>query len=65
MWDLGMKLNYKTALGAREMERAEFVSLFHKLRGRSSRIGSDGKTHGPLDLLQCNEARNCKNIIMD
>lgn len=65
MWDLGMKLDYKIQLGARDMERMEFVEIVRVLREKSARIGSDGTTHGPWDLLQCHDKRNCKSIIVD
>ena len=63
MWDLGMKLDYKIDLGSRDMERTEFVEKVRELRGKSRRIGSDGRSDGPLDLIACDEEKNCKSII--
>ena len=53
IWDLGMKLDYKKKLGARVMGRLEFVERVKELRG------------GKMGLMICDEARNCRSIIVD
>ncbi len=38
-WDLGMPMEYKTRLGARDLPRAEFLDLFRTARLRSPGLG--------------------------
>jgi Leu/Phe-tRNA-protein transferase len=55
LWDLGMGLDYKTRLGAEEMERPTFVETVHMLRG---------KEQPPLACESKNEyGMNCKDIL--
>jgi Leu/Phe-tRNA-protein transferase len=40
LWDLGMPLDYKAAIGAHNVSRSEFLSLFREARGRAPRLGT-------------------------
>jgi len=51
-WDLGMDLDYKTRLGARNVPRSEFVHLVKTTR----------RDHPPNEL-KCDEMKNCKEIM--
>jgi Leu/Phe-tRNA-protein transferase len=51
MWDLGMTLEYKTKLGAKDMNRMEFVGHVKEMRLKR-----------PLVELACEERINCKEI---
>eukprot|EP00553_Chaetoceros_curvisetus_P010493 CAMPEP_0204612100 /NCGR_PEP_ID=MMETSP0717-20131115/191_1 /ASSEMBLY_ACC=CAM_ASM_000666 /TAXON_ID=230516 /ORGANISM="Chaetoceros curvisetus" /LENGTH=468 /DNA_ID=CAMNT_0051624041 /DNA_START=17 /DNA_END=1423 /DNA_ORIENTATION=- len=53
MWDMGMSLDYKAKLGAREMERDAFVRKVKELRVQDVSGGD----------IVCNEPRNCKDIL--
>jgi Leu/Phe-tRNA-protein transferase len=55
LWDLGMGLEYKTRLGAEEMDRLTFVETVQMLRG---------KEHPSLSCESENEyGMNCKDIL--
>jgi len=60
MWDLGMSLDYKTKLGAKEMERVEFVRCVRDMRVKSPSIRNSDGTNGVE--LSCEERLNCKEI---
>ncbi|KAF4657608.1 hypothetical protein FOL46_007354 [Perkinsus olseni] len=51
MWDIGMDIEYKRSLGARNLPRTEFVRTFRHLRDESSQTGA-----------RC-AAKNCREII--
>ncbi|KAF4741159.1 hypothetical protein FOZ63_026813 [Perkinsus olseni] len=51
MWDIGMDIEYKRGLGARNLPRTEFVRTFRHLRDESSQTGA-----------RCS-AKNCREII--
>jgi leucyl/phenylalanyl-tRNA---protein transferase len=38
LWDLGMPLDYKAGLGARNVSRAAFIEMFREARGRKPRL---------------------------
>lgn len=52
MWDLGMELDYKTSLGARNLDRVQFVETLKRLRVKN-----------PNGRLKCDERVSCKDII--
>jgi len=54
MWDLGMELEYKSRLGAHNMERDKFVDKVKTLRVKN--IGG---------VLKCDERISCKDILTD
>lgn len=55
LWDLGMGLDYKKRLGAKEMDRMSFVEVVKRLRG---------KEHAPLSCELTNEyGKNCRDIV--
>jgi len=53
MWDLGMGLEYKSRLGAKDMDRVQFVETIHKLRIKDPNV-----------RLKCDERMGCKDIII-
>jgi len=53
MWDLGMALDYKSRLGAKDMDRVQFVETIHKLRIKDANV-----------YLKCDERMGCKDIII-
>jgi len=53
MWDLGMELDYKTRLGAHNMDRVLFVDTIKKLRIKDPNV-----------RLKCDERLCCKDIII-
>lgn len=57
MWDLGMSLDYKITLGAKNMKRIDFVRLVKQLRTKSPSEVLDGGVE-----LICDDKVNCKNI---
>lgn len=57
MWDMGMSLAYKTKLGAKEMERGEFVDTVKALRTKKLDMT------GTECILKCDEPRSCKDLI--
>ena len=66
MWDLGMKLDYKMNLGAREMNRLDFVDKVRELRGKSRQSNESGnRNKGAPELIECHEEKSCKSIIME
>lgn len=52
LWDFGMKLDYKSKLGAEDMSRDEFVAKVKELRGKS------------MGLMRMDERICCKSLIM-
>lgn len=51
LWDLGMKLDYKSKLGAEDMNREDFVARVKDLRGK------------PMGLMKMEERTCCKSLI--
>jgi Leu/Phe-tRNA-protein transferase len=51
LWDFGMKLDYKSKLGAKDMSRDEFVAKVKELRGKS------------MGLMRMDERICCKSLI--
>eukprot|EP00551_Chaetoceros_affinis_P018928 CAMPEP_0203721176 /NCGR_PEP_ID=MMETSP0092-20131115/4714_1 /ASSEMBLY_ACC=CAM_ASM_001090 /TAXON_ID=426623 /ORGANISM="Chaetoceros affinis, Strain CCMP159" /LENGTH=560 /DNA_ID=CAMNT_0050601009 /DNA_START=155 /DNA_END=1834 /DNA_ORIENTATION=- len=61
MWDLGMGLDYKTNLGAKAMERIDFVDLVKDMRVRSPFQSRTRTSISGVELI-CEEKMNCKDI---
>lgn len=57
LWDLGMSLDYKITLGAKNMDRIDFVHLVQELRVKSPSDVMDGGVE-----LMCDDKVNCKKI---
>ena len=52
LWDLGMPLDYKATLGARNVSRAEFLALFRHSREGAAASSAAGATSGPLSARE-------------
>ena len=48
LWDLGMPLDYKATLGAHDVSRAEFLSLFRAARETPPRLLAPPLPVGPF-----------------
>ena len=52
LWDLGMPLDYKATLGARNVSRAEFLALFRRSREGAVDSSDTGAARGPLSARE-------------
>lgn len=66
MWDLGMTLDYKTKLGAEDMERTIFVDKVKELREKTDINLVMGESESTsANSYDLREPKDCKSIIVD